>query len=474
MILQITVIFTSGHFHGAEWPPSPTRLFQALVAASYRGAHGLINASVRDDSLKWLEQQTPPVIFAPHSRRNLESLINYVPNNDDERGENSHVRTAKEMGAYPVAPDKPVVYQWHFTEGSQKADVICAIASMVTYLGQTVDTVFARGQLLEAMPETLTGVRWEPVEEPGGRWLSPKEGFLELLNQRYPQSASSLMHNATNTRTVRYITTPLIIDGPPVEVFEMLRPQSERRLAFAPRDLRQPVGMTRNAMVQWMQSNPEICRHFSPDQMARLIQGHQSALPSQPAQGGHFAVVPLPSINPPEYTADGWIRRVALIGYGIQNTSDQELFDEIIRGLDGATLEDNGKVRGELRICGHNGYERLFKPVFEGPKRRWLSLTPVVLTGFTRRGRSAEKCLLRCLNQQGYAAHNIETIATYSGPIIPNTDSALNYRVQGYLSTTPRVHSEIIFKNPIRGPLIVGRGRFSGLGLFIPAEEATT
>ena len=55
MILEMEATLTIGRFHGAEWPPAPARLFQALVAASHHGAHGLIPQAVRDEALRWLE-----------------------------------------------------------------------------------------------------------------------------------------------------------------------------------------------------------------------------------------------------------------------------------------------------------------------------------------------------------------------------------------------------------------------------------
>ena len=100
MILEIEVTFTAGHFHGEEWPPSPARLFQALVAASHQGAHGLIHQAVRDESLRWLERQEPPSILAPEAVRQREHLINYVPNNDDGFGDDAHIRTDKSIGAW--------------------------------------------------------------------------------------------------------------------------------------------------------------------------------------------------------------------------------------------------------------------------------------------------------------------------------------------------------------------------------------
>jgi len=64
MHLDIHVTFTAGHFHGFEWPPAPTRLFQALVAGTHRGAHGLLHADVRDRALEWLESLPAPAILA--------------------------------------------------------------------------------------------------------------------------------------------------------------------------------------------------------------------------------------------------------------------------------------------------------------------------------------------------------------------------------------------------------------------------
>jgi CRISPR-associated protein Csb2 len=40
--------------------------------------------------------------------------------------------------------------------------------------------------------------------------------------------------------------------------------------------------------------------------------------------------------------------------------------------------------------------------------------------------------------------------------------------VRGYLSSTRRFHSEILFRHPVQGPLVVGRGRFAGFGLMMP------
>ena len=473
MILEIEITFTAGHFHGAEWPPAPARLFQALVAGSHHGAHGLIHQAVRDEALRWLERQKPPAIHGLKAAQQREHLINYVPNNDDEIGEDAHVRTDKSMAAWFFAPLNVVVYQWQIDAdaGARKqADVIAAMASLLTYLGRTVDSAYARGRLLDAPPLAEASGRqsWQPTEREGGRWLVPASGFLDLLNRRHPRSVSTEPPDFTNTRQVDYEPANVLSFDAPVAVFELLRVDG-RKLAFDSRHLRQPSGMVRHAMIRWADTTPGIRNHFAPDLLARFLQGHKSAAGKAPSEGGHFAVVPLPSVNPPAYTADGWLRRVAVIGYGVVSPADRDLFEELTRGLHGALLEDKGKACGELRLLTAREQQRILAPL-AGPANRWRSITPIVLTGFTRKGRSTEACLIRALAQQGFRAEDIESVATFTGPIVPGAQPARAYRVQGYLETTPRIHAEIIFRRQVAGPLVVGRGRFTGFGLVIPFE----
>src|SRR6185437_11302380 len=73
-------------FHGRgdgdepEWPPSPLRLFQALVAASaarWRGRHFVDSAQ---PALKWIETRKP-VVVAPDIQAERTPYRMYVPNN---------------------------------------------------------------------------------------------------------------------------------------------------------------------------------------------------------------------------------------------------------------------------------------------------------------------------------------------------------------------------------------------------------
>jgi len=79
----VSVTFLDGRFHGRygdgepEWPPSPLRLFQAIVAAN---SSEIESGGDVDASLRWLECQPPPFIIAPPSEVGTGYVLS-VPNN---------------------------------------------------------------------------------------------------------------------------------------------------------------------------------------------------------------------------------------------------------------------------------------------------------------------------------------------------------------------------------------------------------
>jgi len=479
MDLHIHVTFTAGHFHGFEWPPAPARLFQALVAGTHRGAHGLLHADVRDRALEWLESLSAPAIVAIPTAPARELITNYVPNNDD--GETAdfreHVKAAKSLRLHPLPAECRVTYRWEFApaeDSERHADVVSAMASLVTYLGRTVDLVYARGEVHTATPTVPADGRklWLPRETPGGAWMTPMPGFLAICHHRYPRSVSDEPADFTNSKQVSYADTTAKADEVPCGVFELLR-QDGSRMRFDPRRLREAAGMVRHIFTRWLDENPSMRTHYGEDRVARLLLGHRHAGESGPSQGGHFATVPLPSMNA-DFTADGDIRRVLLMGWGIREDEDRSLFADLVRGIDGMELQDSGRIIGTLRAANSGTQAdtlNRWKTLGGSPAKVWRTVTPVILTGHPRKGRSLDLCLARALSQQGIPAEAIESLATYAGPIVPKCPAAREFHVADYLQTTRRVHAEIILREPIIGPLVVGRGRFAGFGLFIPSAQ---
>src|ERR1700722_17123719 len=86
--LLLTVRWLDDRYHGLldrggppEWPPSPFRLFQALVAGVAR--RGELDSPI-GQSLSWLQKLDPPIIITPKSKTG-QAITRFVPNNDGDK-----------------------------------------------------------------------------------------------------------------------------------------------------------------------------------------------------------------------------------------------------------------------------------------------------------------------------------------------------------------------------------------------------
>jgi CRISPR-associated protein Csb2 len=487
MQLNLTATFATGRYHGRagdeelEFPPSPSRLFQALIAGSYCGAYGLVHADKRDRALRWLESLEPPVIEAPAVREAGRGMTNYVPNNDNQMPlahipNSGHIRTAKPLLAMAFPASSEVLYRWRFEgerDAIEKAAVICSMARLVTHLGQHQDTVYVRGEVTADAPSSGQAEVRLPIEKNDGAWSSPKAGALDAYRQRYQTwlNGDSKDNVPIPSRRVNYRSPGTIRFDVPMALFELWhgRGNEEKRRRYDPRDLLQPAGMVRHAMLEWLEDHSAFRQHYGEEMTSRLVAGHDA---DKQHDGAHIACVPIPTMRE-EGEYDGLIRRVLLIGFGCEGQSAAELFESVANGINGADLKDRSAKVGYLKKASLNdSMLRLFIGK-EKAYRVWRTVTPIVMTGLMRRGRGAEALIARVLRQAGVSENDIESIAAFSGPVVPKTVHALDYRIgkNSYLAQTPRYHAEVIFKRPVVGPLVVGRGRHSGFGLLMPYRE---
>lgn len=471
MQLQIKLHFPARRYHGRrsedelEFPPAPARLFQALIAGSHCGAYGVVHTAARDRALCWLEALEPPVIEAPAVCQTGAGITNYVPNNDNKF---EHVRTAKSFLAKVFSADATLLYRWRFdasAEAEANAAVICAMAKLVTHLGQHQDVVYASGAVTD--DDEATDGAFLPAERPDGEWATPKPGVLGAYQERY--QAWLRGENKDNvtipTRRTHYRPPDALSFDAPMALFEMWRKEGDedKRHRVDPRRLREVAGMVRHALIEWKKANPKFVQHYGEELSSRLIAGHEA---NRQHDGAHIACVPIPSVYP-----DGEFRRVLLIGYGCTDATAQELFDSVADGINGATLLDGGKPIGYLKRAAPN--DAVLRQFIGKGQRVWRTVTPIILTGLMRRGRGAEVLIARALRQAGVPESDIESVAVFSGPIVPKTVHALDYQIDkgSYLAQTPRYHAEVIFKRPVEGTLVVGRGRHCGFGLLMPCQD---
>lgn len=188
-LLILTARFLDNRYHGLltkkgppEWPPSPYRLFQALVSGVARrgelveGEDVLNNKNLTPigQALDWLQRYTsihPPVIIAPKSKayQKGDGVIRFVPNNDDE----THLHPELHRVAKPTIPtlfllepdQKPEVhYVWDISDAPDApVDHIRDAARSVITLGWGIDMAFADARTASQDDvQQLKGVRWYP------------------------------------------------------------------------------------------------------------------------------------------------------------------------------------------------------------------------------------------------------------------------------------------------------------------------
>src|SRR5579884_710843 len=152
--LLISVRFHEGRYHGAgDWPPSPARLFQALVAGAARG--GVLSGEDAA-ALRWLEDLKPPIIVAPAARAGR-GFRNYVPNNDlDAVGGDlrriGEIRTPKPIRPRFFDAAEPVLYacRCEDDEGADgHAQTIAQIAERLYQLERGVDMAWAWSEIVD-------------------------------------------------------------------------------------------------------------------------------------------------------------------------------------------------------------------------------------------------------------------------------------------------------------------------------------
>ena len=176
--LAIAVRIHDGRYHGeddgfedASWPPSPSRLFQSLVAGVARG--GWIGVDDRR-ALQWLEELPPPCIAAPASRPGG-LLPNFVPSNDldavhGDPANIAKIRDGKSWRPHLFEASMPVIYLWEFEPPDAKARRLCSMASRLYQLGRGVDMAAVTGEIMtrdeaDAALNAYAGYIWLP----GGR-----------------------------------------------------------------------------------------------------------------------------------------------------------------------------------------------------------------------------------------------------------------------------------------------------------------
>jgi len=485
--LCITVRWLDDRYHGLlnrdgppEWPPSPFRLFQALVAGAAR--HGKLESDI-GTSLAWLETLDPPLILAPHASP-CQIVQRFVPNNDGDIEQDRQKRLTGKTSRPTLMHGEPEVhYLWRIDGASPEAHGAIRAARLITCLGWGIDMAYGDGRILEDdQVGQLDGVRWYP--KPG---TMREDGLL-----RVPRKATTARGGSmTDLRSAHQSALNRIEHGKPLrtvekpQVFDRVfyasteRPIGRPHVVFALRDERDEsycyphaklihiAGMARCASIKAMAEFPPYGIENAPGWVESFVAGHRSE-----GQNDHrqFSYVPLPSIG--HEHADAMIRRLMITApFGCE----AEL-RHLAAQLDGEQLRPEGGAAGPvLDMIGHDGVTRQYL----GPSKVWASVTPIILPGHDdhKPGKTI-KLIERALAQSAIEQRCQFTWGTL--PYFNNCLTASKYDRNGrrigcfrpdHLNGLTAVHIRISFERPVAGPLTIGAGRHCGLGTLAALNE---
>jgi CRISPR-associated protein Csb2 len=436
--LLIEVRWPDGRFHGVresresgrrtdnvvpEWPPSPFRLFQALVAGAYGGRWAAEGRAEKDAAFVWLERLDPPAISAPPPQT-LRPVTYFVPNNDlDAKGGDpdriAETRTSKTLRTTSFDADRPVAYLWTFDGEDTPAHRIAELTSRLHTLGHGIDAAFADAEVLEAAvaEERLMALGGAPRRPARGRAVSigtpcPALGSLESLRQRHEAFTGRFERVGSGRKAVTEFRQPskaharaVVYDRTATRRLYELKPiEDDKRFRSWPL-----VGASALVVAVREQIERALGPGW-PDEVAQLVVGRGASAADIPLR---LRIVPLPSIGMRHTDAD--IRRVL-----VEAPPDFPIpFSDLDWSLAGRELADSEGALCGIVLTPTNDTSMLVRYGInhgQAASRRWQTVTPAVLPSLMGRdGRS------RAAAEAGAAAAIAQALR-HAGVTPPVTD----------------------------------------------------
>jgi CRISPR-associated protein Csb2 len=487
--LCISVTLLDPLFHGKgdgdepEWPPSPMRLFQALLAGSRTGSLNCDWSNSKAEAFRWLERCESPQILSPEARPAAGYTL-FVPNNDSDKKFDRQDRLTSKI-ARPnrlLCHDKagelnPTLhYLWSIPEDNwptarSHAELLCREARHLLALGWGIDQVVGNGRILnDAEAAALPGRRWRAwtAHRPGLRtWRIPAKDSLEDLERVHESFVKRVVgkqyHPPLKPRRFQIVSYMSAAALPPRSYAAFEFPE---RVAFRQEDANKVAAMLRSLACRDKHRN-DFNQQF-PEDTDVYLAGHAGQREKTPAR---FSYLPLPTIG--HERADGMIRRVLIAEpYGADGArarwAQQRLRHETLKDTDG---NERGILLDLWRPTSADMTER-----YVAQSRIWSTVTPVVLPGFDHgKQAKAERLLLRAARQAGLPIEAIAELTLRKAPFWPGSQHPARYFVPNYLTYHPKWHVRIQFRDPVAGPLSLGGGRHCGLGVFACEDkEAAT
>lgn len=491
--LLLSVRFHDGRYHGAgDWPPAPARLFQALVAGAAKGAE---LSDTDKAALEWLEVLEAPVIAVPASRKG-QSFGNFVPNNDlDAVGGDPRridkLRTEKNIRPHIFNTEIPLLFIWTFNSGATdegRARTVCRMAEKLYQLGRGVDMAWAWAEILgeSEIAEHLArygGVVYRPSKGVNGTaLLCPRKGSLTSLKERYYANMTRFSYIKEGKKVQQLFSQPpkprfakILYNVPPCRLLFELRTVTgdESFMPWPPVRIAEIVVKLRDKVVGRL-------KDALPEEAGKIDRVFIGRGATEADKAVRVRIVPLPSIG--HIHADHAIRRLL-----VEVPPNCPLrVDDIAWAFSG--LEEIDQSTGEIlwnlvrteehKMLDHFGIGDSERNGFH----LWRTITPAALpvmrTGRRTKGARRAASEAKTARAVGQALRHVgvttpaTSIRVQREPFDRNGARAEEFAMPERFMARGLHHVEIAFSQAVRGPLVIGNGRYLGLGLMAPEKDS--
>jgi len=421
-----------------EWPPHPARLYSALVSAHFETGP----SEEMRSALEWLERQPAPGIYASDADMSA-NVTAFVPTN--YAGDGPPVLRGKQPRQFPaVTPHQPIaVFIW--PEASPPAAVRTALdelAAKTGYLGKACSLVRIRVTDEAPKPNYLpspAGPELMRVSSPGR--LQELEYLFRSgqrpsfgLQQRYEPVQPRAAIGAQSQFGEMFVFRRVSGTGLPIE---------------ATVTLTQAVRVALLALAGEAGPVPEA------------LHGH--------GVHRHCAITALPFTS--HQHADAHLVGFSVVVQRAMTLSDRLAVLKACSSLQRVHLSAP-LAPWTVELIRETPREKtLQQATWTKTSKSWSSITPILLDRFPKKkGPGVEEILATACKNVGLPKPRI-THGPYSN--LPGVPPVPRFRLQRKGERQPRwgVHATIQFDEPVTGPILLGAGRFFGLGLMAPIPE---
>lgn len=495
-----------------EFPPHFGRVFMAM-AATYFETRG-------DDqeraALEWLESAGPPSIEAGGGFARS-AVMTYVPVNDKLDGSTTPLLRSRQSRAFAAMrlSDKFVYLRWNAAVPDSLRNALDRLCGKVTRIGHSSSLV----QMWLADDKPPAGDLWRPVETSGERTMRVAErGTLSYLErafnapamERYAQltdelgTAKGIRKKEIKAQLANYPKNGPLPARPVLTCWQGYSKKPEKAAMAAPVEGpfdsrlivfrckpglrimgREQRSMGMEATLQLTSALRDAAMKAVGENVPEWLSGHRAD--GRPSLKPHAAFFPLIFVG--GNYGDGHVMGLAM---ALPRALDPEgeTGEQSKRRVVGSLLFSEDGEEKTIKLWRNRDNQKLWEWALEreksdnppatlravtwtGPALEWASVTPVVLHHYPKRRRpeDVERIVMEAFELTGFprpVGLRVQPVSAFAGAAPAR--SMPEFTEGGETMCRYQTHIVARFASPVCGPMLVGRGRFRGYGLFRPTE----